>query len=53
MSEMYSIREIAKRLVEEYNAKNQRDCRLPAAQDLVPIFDGLDRELLRKMGIEE
>lgn len=52
MSELTPIREIARRLVEEYNAKNQRDCRLPAAQDLVPIFDGIDRELLRQMGIE-
>lgn len=52
MGELTSIRDIAKQLVDEYNAKHQRDCRLPAPESK-PMFDGIDREFLRKMGIDE
>jgi hypothetical protein len=63
VSELESIREIARNLVEDYRRKRLIDPRVflseipadvVAAMEIVnePRFDGIDREWLRDMGIE-
>ena len=63
MGELYSIREIARQLVEDYRRRRminphvffaETPAEILAAMDILkePRFDGIDKEWLHELGIE-